>query len=368
MYSSSKSDNAKLKSLLKAFHRLKDTLSANLTLSVTITSVDESAWGEMYQSWLFTLCRVVLTIFAVVCCYFATRRFFLYWYWPQKKAILPLFCLFIEAITNLLRAVYTAVDPFWSQNIMSFQVSRILAFITVPWSLSTSLMIGLFWAQLLTELTTINAGRLSRFKLHFIVLLVLFILLELLSSMVHAFKPTFIRIPIILFTTLMGVGMQVVVALLFLVHGYRVLRIITRGSVLLRTNKRRASQLRKMTLRLVGSGVGMLLFAFCVAYAGSRVFSPYVYLFSFYGIYLGLQITSIFQIFAFADPRSVVPELSISLSDTTGSTAKPLSNKEVKGAMSKNSESLSDTNTTTAAATHTPLSKEFKSAVPPVSS
>jgi len=199
LYCFSSSDSARLEGLLQEIEQFQQTFIANLTLSMTITSGDTNAWGEMYESWIFTLmCLVILPIFAL-CCFYATKRFIGYWK-LQRSAKLALFCLFVEAITNLVRAVYCIVDPFFSQNIFPWPVSRMLVFITVPWSLSTSLLIALFWAESLNQLTSVKIGFLSRYKVRFFVILVLFILLELLGSIVTAFILTFIRIPIVFAT------------------------------------------------------------------------------------------------------------------------------------------------------------------------
>jgi len=146
IYLSSLSDSARLERLLQELKQLQQTLSANLTLTVTIINGDNNAWGDMFKSWIFTLVsRIILPVFALCCFYVATIRFIGYWKFEPSK--LALFCLFVEAITNLVRAVYTIIDPFTSQNIFPFQVHRILLMITTPWSLGTSMLIALYWAE-----------------------------------------------------------------------------------------------------------------------------------------------------------------------------------------------------------------------------
>jgi len=292
----------KLESALEEFDRLQETLSTNLTLSITMTSGDTNAWGDMYQSWIIViLCRVLLPIFALCCCYFATRRFMTYWAFDGSK--IALICLFIEAITNLMRALYCMIDPFWSQGILSWQASRMMVFITFPWSLSTSMLIGFVWAEAIAHATPMKGGFLSRYKVHFIVILVLFILLELFSSIVHAFLLP-LRIRIVLATALLGICAQLLVAVLFLVYGVKVLRALSPnwGVVVNVTNSLvRARRLRRMTKRIVGSAVGMIIFVAASIPGGTRTFfTPYGFVLSLWGVYLGVQITSIFQIFAFS--------------------------------------------------------------------
>jgi len=302
----SRLDSQLLEDILRGLNGLQETLSTNLTLSVTITSGDTNSWGDMFESWIFTFAfRAILPIFALCCCYFATMRFISYW--THKRSQIALVCLFIEAITNLERAMYCAIDPFTSQNIFSWQVSRMLMFVTIPWSLSTSLLIGLFWAESLARMTRIKHDFLTRYKVHFIVMLVLLILLELFASIVHAFRLPNIRIPIILAISLVGVCAQLVVALLFLITGFKVLRMLAYGLQMVGPSKDREirlSRLRRMTNRIMGSGVGMIVFVVSAAFAGtSLIFRRAGYFLILFGIYMGLQITSILQIFAFSIPQ-----------------------------------------------------------------
>jgi len=305
-------DSKKLAAIIEQFNLLQLTLT-NLTLSITVTSGDTNEWGVIAQSWLFTVvCRVMLPIFALCCSYFAMTRFMSYW--KFRRSTLPLVCLMIETITNLVRAVYCAIDPFLSQNIFPWQVSRMLVLITVPWSLSTSLLIGLCWAEALVNVTAIKAGFLSRYTIHFITFLVLLILLELFASIVHAFRLV-VQIPIVVVISVLGPVAQLIVAFLFLIYGSKVLRILAKsvGTMAHRhLASKRKVELKRMTRRIFGSGVGMILFAVCSGLFGTPVVrSPYGSIFAYVGFYLGLQITSIFQIFAFSKPvskASVVPE------------------------------------------------------------
>jgi len=314
LYSSSASDVAKLEAVLQDLDGLQETLSANLTLLITITSGDTNAWGEVYESLFFTLLfRVTLPIFSLCCFYFAVRRYIIYL--QAKGSKLALVCLLIEAITNLVRALYVIIDPIWSSGVLPWEVTRMLVAITVPWSLSTSLLIGLFWAESLGRVRTVQF--LSRFKIHFILLLVLFILLELLAGIIHAFRIVLIRIPIIVVSALLGMSMTLVVAFLFLGFGYKVLKMLSQdvGMISIAVRRRKTS-LRRMTRRIVGSGIGMLIFAAAsFSVATPLIRTPHGFVLIMFSSFMGLQITSVFQIFAFSKPRSrsvsVVPRTQI---------------------------------------------------------
>jgi len=242
-------------------------------------------------------------------------------YHSLKKSKLTQICLFIEALTNLVRAVYLFIDPFLSSNVFPFQAHRILVFVTIPWSISTSLLIALFWAEAVTRSTPVKIEFLQRFKVHFIVFLVVFVLLEQFASILHAFRLRFIRVPLVTFVALLGMCAQLFVALVFFVFGSRVLKILQRGiSMVANVGEaiKQKSKLRKMTKRIIGSGVGMLIFVFAAAVAGSSIFdAPYGQFFSYAAAYTGLQITSIFQIVVFQtipSKRSVVPQSSVPVS------------------------------------------------------
>ena len=282
---------------MEQFNLLQQTLNTNLTLSITITSNDRNPWGELYQTWYYVLVtRALLPIFALCCCYFALDRYVIYKALGRSR--IAIMCLAIEAITNLVRAVYCAIDPFVSQQIFPFPVHRILVFISVPWSLSTSMLIAFFWAEALAITTTIKGQLLSRFKPHFVGFLAMFILLELFSSIVHGFRLTFIRIPIILATALLGVCAQLVVAVLFFIYGFKVLKVLRRGIAISNEAQKRTAQMRRMTKRILGSGVGMIIVVISATLFGTPIFfTPYGRFLCYVSVYIGLQITSIFQIF-----------------------------------------------------------------------
>jgi len=251
--------------------------------------------------------RVLLPMFAMCCCYFAVKRYIL-----LKHSKLARICLLIEAITNLIRATYCAIDPITSQNIFSFQVQRLLTYVTVPWSLATSVLITLFWAESLSGTTT-KIEFLSRFKVHFIVFLVLSIMLELFTSIVHAFRLSVVRIPIAEFAAVLGMCSQLVVALFFMTFGAKVIKLLRMGQKMSgNTSFSRRVHLTRMTKRLIGSGVGMTLFVLSALGTLTPLwFSPNGLFLIFAGMYFALQITSVFQIFAFILPpskSSIVPK------------------------------------------------------------
>jgi len=257
----------------------------------------------------------------------------LFGYWRLYPENLPLFCLFVEAITNLLQALYCIIDPFASQNIFSWQVSRILMFITGPWSLATSLLIALYWAETIAVVIPVRIGFLTRYKAHFIAVLVLLVVVELFASIVHAFWLSFIRIPIIFATSMAAVCLQLFVALLFLCYS-KVLKLLRLDVKLIATNKQiHRNRVRKMTKRIFGSGIGMMILIICAAFAGTTLFNtPYGYLFIFAGIYMGLQITSIMQIFAFTKARTKSAIVQPSIISSEMFSVPPSASSRVKDA------------------------------------
>jgi len=135
-----------------------------------------------------------------------------------------------------------------------------------------------------------------------VIVLLTFIALELFASIVSAFYSELIDINIDAAAGIAGMLIQLIVGFVFLVYGSKILRIIRKGATLMKHQTVvNNTRLRRMTKRIMGSGVGMLIFVVCAALLGSPIFfTPYGFFFSITGLYFGLQITSIFQIFSFA--------------------------------------------------------------------
>jgi len=124
-------------------------------------------------------------------------------------------------------------------------------------------------------------------------MLVFFVLLDVSASIVHAFRLSFIRIPIVLVAVIAGVSAQLFVALMFLFYGSKVLKFLRRDADLRGTHaqtQRHSNRLRKMTKRIIGSGIGMLVFIASAVGAGTNVFNtPYGFFVCISGLYLGMH-------------------------------------------------------------------------------
>eukprot|EP01124_Arcella_intermedia_P014144 TRINITY_DN20531_c0_g2_i1.p1 TRINITY_DN20531_c0_g2~~TRINITY_DN20531_c0_g2_i1.p1 ORF type:complete len:442 (+),score=52.91 TRINITY_DN20531_c0_g2_i1:35-1327(+) len=118
---------------------------SNWTLIVNVTPEGENQWIKAFSSpqWLFAQCLVSLLsligmVGSIYCLYCAKKE-----YIELSHVIL---CL--EFISNTIRLIWWSVDPVFSRLKFPYLLGNILETVTVPFTVSTSLMVAMFWFHL----------------------------------------------------------------------------------------------------------------------------------------------------------------------------------------------------------------------------
>jgi len=223
-------------------------------------------------------------------------------------------------------------------QIMPFLPSRVLWTISAPFGLLTTCLIALIWSDALSKVS-VGSFSLSHLKCPFAIAVIILFALDLSTSILAG-----LYFPAGLLSMLSGLVLvlsQVVIGTFFLVKGYRVLRILKEGVMLVSMSSapREKKRMQRMTNRLITSAVGMLIF--CIGAAG--VASGKINEVPSTGATIvvitifGIQMTSLAQIMAIFLPRrrsrivpsrsrdfSATPHTGTSRSHTGSSTLFPL--------------------------------------------
>eukprot|EP01124_Arcella_intermedia_P021217 TRINITY_DN2928_c0_g1_i3.p1 TRINITY_DN2928_c0_g1~~TRINITY_DN2928_c0_g1_i3.p1 ORF type:complete len:461 (+),score=82.92 TRINITY_DN2928_c0_g1_i3:43-1383(+) len=135
---------------LSEYVKLTSTiLRTNWTLNISVTPSNYNIWIEIVNSPQFIFGQVVVTLVslmsavgALYCLVLLRKDRF-----PQLSHVI----LLLELFNNIQRALYFAIDPLLTRRIITFSSSLILETISLPFSLSASLLIGVFWYGLVHQ-------------------------------------------------------------------------------------------------------------------------------------------------------------------------------------------------------------------------
>lgn len=248
--------------------QIMNSVKKNGSIIVTISSGDHNVWAPLFRSTWFILFRVYMCALSAVGVYLASTRLFR-WRSAHLRGVhvsrIAVVCLLIEGVSNLTRLVYFAIDPLFSGQIIPYLPSRILLTITGPLGFITTVLIALFWAQILKS-RTFAGSFLTKMKWPFCILSLFLLALDVVVAIFNA-ELYFPETTVVQLAGGVFFISQLVIAVLFLVLAIRLLKRLSPGG---RVNsegyQRRSKYLRKFTWRILVSGVSntIILLLLCV--------------------------------------------------------------------------------------------------------
>jgi hypothetical protein len=294
--------------------------NTNITVIVEMDYDDPSAWEAVYATPAYPIYSAVLGAYALAVAILAAYKLSTYMKAFGAQATIPQICLWIEIFGNLERVVYHTVDPLWSRFVFPLMAGHILLTISVPVFSTTSLLITLYWKELLSSRQTKAISFLKRMQIPFYVIVSVIWAFEFVLGILRGVGQG----PIGTLTVVISVfyGVVALFTSIFFIHYGRKL-MATLQSAKSRVEQQKRSKSKFQAIRMLMASAGLEL-----AYVILLGFSATEYFYYPWGLWSANLIStlllisiSLVQVLAFTLPIAK-PRSSKSASGTTKSTGR----------------------------------------------
>eukprot|EP01124_Arcella_intermedia_P000067 TRINITY_DN10033_c0_g1_i2.p1 TRINITY_DN10033_c0_g1~~TRINITY_DN10033_c0_g1_i2.p1 ORF type:complete len:443 (-),score=95.81 TRINITY_DN10033_c0_g1_i2:10-1305(-) len=217
-------------------------LESNGTLNVTLYPTLHNEWITTLSNpgLIFAQCFISLESVVALC----MASYCLHRYHTSRFPSLCHIVLILEIISNIIRLVYFAVDPFFTRRRFPYEVGAALETITLPFSFSISLLIGLFWYGLVQKKSMRKSILLKKhFRVPAYVSITLMFIIEIACELLRMIEGTD-ALHVQYFEKIEGIILAVVALLTFgfyIFTGYVLLHLLrnlnSRSDVMLRIQK-----------------------------------------------------------------------------------------------------------------------------------
>lgn len=208
----------------------------NGNLTATLTPGDLNVYRDIRNGWYFTAFSLVMTLYAAYVSALAGSKLSIYVRVHGFEFSIAQVSLAIHFASNLYRAIYVALDPFYAGRYFTGPQAHAQVTVTWPVPIVTTMLVSLYLRELLEKLTLKGSLRISNFltkmKWPFAIVSLTVIALEISNSTLRALRAANIL-------TLLYATVSIYTAIAWLMSGFFV---YTASRVLL--HQIRASHLR----------------------------------------------------------------------------------------------------------------------------
>jgi len=245
------------------------SLLNNVTFLVNITDSDEHAWEIVFHS-AWQVFPAFLTVIGFICMLFAMWKLYTFVKVNGWELSIAQFSLIVEILVNLFRVIYTAVDPFFSRHIFWYTTSLILMEMTVPWTIINTLLVCLYWHELMADQSFKSAIFLRYMKIPFLIIALFLIAFQIGGGVMMAEFGIYglAGIDGVLATYGTFLVFNVLITIFLLVTGSRILWLLHDSTS---TDRRNSSFIRSTNFIMLSSS-GHILYSICFAFSETNLF------------------------------------------------------------------------------------------------
>lgn len=202
-------------------------------------------------------------------------------------------CIALEMVAAVLRLVYTAVDPFWTFRVYNAFVGMIMMTISFPISLASGILLTFFWAETLKASSIKAHPFIAEYKKS--ACLVIFILVagEIISNVIRTKVPVKGKFNTVYLTQAFYIVTCIILVICYLVCAHEITRRLSSGN-----HVKRKRYIRNMNIRFAVSTAGYIIFIISMAASIPVVSHPWGFKCVFNGMFLGLNIAGILQVYS----------------------------------------------------------------------
>jgi hypothetical protein len=237
--------------------------------SVTFLPNDEpNPWDDTYSSVGYYIWTAFLGLYPAVNIGLAIwkLRVFAMFYGGCTTSI-AVFVLSIELFSNALRLLHI-VDPLCANFIYSEQVSVAFTRLSMPFALSSFILIILYWHEMMTSSSIIVHPFIIRMKIPFFVLSGTLVAMQLLQLFLRSWS-TVDNLQFV--TAVLYIAVSLTIVIFHLITGIKLLRRMAESK-----NIGKAVALKKTTIRiLICAGLLVLFILFATLFATGFAYAPF---------------------------------------------------------------------------------------------
>jgi len=304
---------------IPAFEMLKtDTLYLlNLTdygsVVVNLTANDPNFWLKVIgDNGVMVPFSIILGSIGLVCLSLASYKLIKLFTIPGSSSrMLVKTVLVFDIIGNLVRFVYVTIDPFSCRLLFNFLSTQILVTLSIPFTLASTLLISLYWAEVTSKNNVLVLDFLQRFKWVFWGLFIPMIAIELTTSTLRGSGYPFFIWQVV--DGAMYICVSIFVTVLFLYGGMKVLNTFKKMP------NERSTSTAKTTKRLMMSSIFQIVLILMLIIGGvtpALYINPWSFYFIWFIGFLTLYGISLTQILAFRLPTPEINSSKLSTEDT----------------------------------------------------
>eukprot|EP01130_Rhizamoeba_saxonica_P000247 TRINITY_DN10228_c0_g1_i1.p1 TRINITY_DN10228_c0_g1~~TRINITY_DN10228_c0_g1_i1.p1 ORF type:complete len:449 (-),score=19.70 TRINITY_DN10228_c0_g1_i1:36-1382(-) len=176
--------------------------------------------------------QIGLTAIMLVSLVFATRKLILYIKFEKKFTLkIATACLLLETISSLLRFLYIAIDPIYFYYRVPPLITQLGFTFTWPVEIITTMLIALYWQELITSSKLKVTSFINTLKIPFIITSVILIIMEFILAYLRYLNEGgnhSITVFVILSSILYAIVL-LLVSIHFVYFGIKILRMLKTG-------------------------------------------------------------------------------------------------------------------------------------------
>jgi hypothetical protein len=274
----------------------------NITVIIEVGFEDPNPWMEAFNSGAFPVISAFLGGYALVVVALAIWKLslFIRAFGPQRS--IPQVCLWIELFANLERAIYLAVDPWFCRGIFPLAASHILYTISLPATPATSLLITLYWKELLTNQKSKTVTFLDKAQIPFYVAVSIIWAFEFTIAVLRSVGEGPLATLVTIISVFYGVAL-LFTSIFFFIYGDRLLKTLnsTKSRVQSEKTKSKYSAI-KLLFASAACQLGVVLFL--IFNATDYAFYPFGLVGGNTAGFIMVISTAFFKVLAFSVPIS----------------------------------------------------------------
>jgi hypothetical protein len=290
---------------LKNISRIRDFMRSdapNRTVIIEIDFDDVNEWAVVNNSGAKEAYSVILGGYALGVAIFALIKLISFIRQQKPQRNLPQIILWIELFSNLERAVWAAIDPILSRYIFPYFAANLLPTISIPAYAMTSLLITLYWKEVVANKQMRALTFLDKMQVPFYAIVSVIWAIEIINAFFRSFGigPFFILLIILSVFYLIT---SVLTASFFLYYGRNLLKTLKDPS-LTKTQAKSSSKFRAIRTLIAGA---VLELGYCIVLISPATvqlmyFTPWGFFVVNFMAFLLLISISLVKILAFVAP------------------------------------------------------------------
>lgn len=288
------------------------SIEYNISMYVNMTLEDPNRWLEFKRGAPMLLWSIFFAALSGGVAVLSMMKLIAFVRRQGPRVSVAQMCLLLAYIANMLRLIYAAVDPLWCGRFFLFPEAHVLSTITFPANLISTLLIALYWGEMLKANAVQVTLFLTRLRWPFAAISIIIIALEFTISGLRATHSS--SLVMVYVGSAVYFAVIFIISIIFFVFGGMVLRqlLISRraaGS----GHKRIKSSLIKATALVIVCGFFncMWLVGECLTFVWYIFYEIAGFHWAWTLIYFGMIGVSYSQVLSFRVPRHGTEDFTV---------------------------------------------------------